>query len=152
MYRSAEDMGIDPKKILKDFFGYEKNYTEDSGSRYYVMIFNDIVLKVPRKDKPMSEERLNRITEVHNYFTFLPEVMPMVPFRDYFVMPRCPGVHGNKLSGDNLKRAYFLVDRVIRTIKDQGYFPDDIKVGNSTYDEKTDRLYVFDFHKVVKEE
>ncbi len=127
---------------------YEK---ADSGAFFSVYLFDDFVVKVPRRDAVKDQKILEFIATTQ---TMLSEkvkgVLPCYRFNDVLIMPRAKGVRGDKLKPEQAKRVSELKTQGQAKIKELGYILGDLNRKNIIYNEEEDILYFIDFHKIKR--
>lgn len=143
----------DGKLEEKKLFTFEK---ADKGSQFLVYVFDDFVIKVPKKLEKNPPEKMKRIAEAHIFLSqHLQEVLPCYFIENKLFMPRAKGTRfdliKDKSKTDCIKKKIF---KLIDDIEELGYhFPRDGEVFckyNIFYEEETDMIYLVDMHTIEK--
>jgi len=118
---------------------------DNSGSSFEVHIFEDHVIKHPKKKKHQQDHVLERLVYLQNKLAeVMPEVLPCQRLELSIVMPRAPGLRGDKLSA----KGWCAVKERLREIYDRagryGFKLEDMRKHNVFYDETTDSIYLVD--------
>ncbi len=140
-------------------FDFGEIEVADKGAYFIVFMFPDHVVKIPKrskfhkkKNKKRKEdlnETLSMIAEVQSYLAERVEgVLPCWKVNNYLVMPRAPGLRGDKLTDEQWERASEIRDCLLEQIKEHGYVLQDAGKDNIHYDPETDKVYLIDFHLI----
>ncbi len=128
---------------------------DDTGTYFIVLVFDDFVVKIPRKQNDKRrEEKLAKITAAHNYLSGkVKGVLPCENWDGFLVMPRAPGERADTRK-DIEGHIGGLRVKLMQEIEaaDKGLFPfikSDVGKTNLFYDEEGDRLYLVDVHGVI---
>ncbi len=130
----------------------EKPRTTDSGAYFRVAIYDEFVVKTPKKEKEQVNciETLDFIAQSQTYLSERMEtVFPCyrVGMSLYTAIP--PGVRAD-VKKDKWKHIKELCNKEVKEIKKHGYIVTDLGKKNVYYDEKRDKVYVIDYHKIRK--
>ncbi len=128
----------------------EGNYeTEELGTFFSVLIFDDFVVKIPKLPKVEPLEKLDLIAKIQTYLSqHFDEIQPCYRVGKRLITPRAKGVRADLLPKEQgvelMKRGL----EIAKQVEDLGYILKDIAPKNIFYDEETDSITLIDFHGV----
>ena len=126
---------------------YPNFWLADVGAAFSVLVFDEYVIKVPRKNKYFTQ--LKDLAKLQNILAEKVDgILPCEIHSNCLVMPTAPGVRVDKLDDKTKRRAKQLADEMGKEIIKAGYKPKDMGENNTFYDEKEDKLYFVDLHLV----
>jgi len=121
---------------------------DESGVYFTVLIFDDYVIKIPKKDKVKDINALKFISDAQTSISEnVNGVLPCWLIEGVLVMPKAKGVRSDKVpeKKGHIKQ---LRSKVLEQIKELGYELRDHGFKNIFYDEDQDQVYMIDFHAV----
>lgn len=121
---------------------------DESGYYFTVLIFNDYVVKIPKKDLVKDVEELKFIADTQTELAeHVNGVLPCWLIENVLVMPKAKGRRADACLS---KKAHIkgLKMEILSKIKDMGYELKDTGSRNMFYDEAEDQVYMIDFHAV----
>ncbi len=138
---------VKPPEMLPEGKVYIK---AETGNYFDVYIFNDIVVKIPKREVVDNHERLEHIATAQTYLSqHIPEVLPCYKIGKTLVMPRAYGFPADKLP-DKANHIEKLKRDALKRIKEHGYILRDANKKNVIYNEDNDCIYLVDFHNVKR--
>ncbi len=121
---------------------------KDQGAWFHVHIYEDYVVKTPRK-KNIKDKRLAEIAEIQTYLSErMEEVLPCWKVGGSLVMPRAPGVRADEFNEDKRKYIRKKFKAAVNKMKELGYKYQDSMRTNVFYDVEHDRIFLVDFHSI----
>ncbi len=123
---------------------------DESGVYFTVLVFEDYVVKIPKKDKVKDVQELKFIADTQTKVSeHVDGVLPCWLIDNVLIMPKAPGKRADEFPD---KKTYFknMKQKILSQIKDLGYDLRDTGMKNMFYDESQDQIYMIDFHAVRK--
>ncbi len=125
------------------------------GASFEAFVFKDFVVKVPKKRKHWSNERMDQMIEVQNMLSAVVDgVLPCYRFGDVLVAPKAPGKRLDKIEkSDRMEKKEHIKSlraKILSEIEEHGYILKDVGSRNIFYDEETDKIYLYDFNNIVE--
>ncbi len=123
---------------------------DESGVYFTVLVFQDYVIKIPKKDKVKDIEALKFISDTQTHVSeHVNGVLPCWLIENVLVMPTAKGTRSDqrKDKNEHIKK---LKKEILAQINDLGYTLSDTGSRNTFYDEEQDQVYMIDFHAVKK--
>ncbi len=125
------------------------NFTIEHGIFFIVLVFDDYVIKIPRKfgDKG-NDKKVREIVEFQNLLaSHFPEVQPVKDCGGYLKVARAKGVRCDRIANKKISEKCDRRRKELgKRINSLGYRLKDLTKRNTFYDKNEDRLYVVDFH------
>jgi len=137
-----------PPEKLAQLEGME--FSVDAGSHFIVLLFDDFVLKLPRRKR--YKEKMPFIAKAQTELSEkIDGVLPCTFHEVYLEMPRAPGIPGNDIKNDKTKNyVRELRDNTLKEIRKYGYQVKSCKMQDTFYHEEEDMVYIIDFSDVEK--
>ncbi len=128
------------------------NYTVNNDGLFFtVYIYDDYVLKVPKRDEVKSIKKLQFIADTQTYLsTKIEGVLPSKRIDDHLIQPKAPGVRLDKIINEDVKFYKGLIRKMKKKIEDLGYKLKDTSKRNFFYDKDSGILYMIDMHGIEK--
>lgn len=121
---------------------------DETGVYFSVLVFQDYVVKIPKKEMGMEVEQLKFIAEAQTELAeHVNGVLPCWMIENVLIMPKAKGRRADACLS---KKAHIkaLKAEILHKIKDLGYELRDTGARNMFYDEAEDQVYMIDFHAV----
>jgi len=121
---------------------------DETGVYFTVLIFDDYVVKIPKRDKVKD---INMLKFISDSQTELSEkvngVLPCWLIEGVLIMPKAKGKRSDHHK-DKKEHIKALRQEILDQIKSFGYELKDHGFKNMFYDEEQDQVYMIDFHAI----
>ncbi len=126
---------------------FPKFTIDESGVYFTVLVFEDYVVKIPKKDKVKQVSELKFISDSQTKLSDIKGVLPCWLIENVLVMPKAKGKRSDQYPE---KKAHIkaLRNEILEKIKGKGYELRDTGQRNMFYDEEQDQVYMIDFHAI----
>lgn len=124
---------------------------DDTGQYFLVLVYQDYVVKIPRKRLANDVARLEEIAKLQTYLSDIDGILPCQRVNNCLVMPRAKGKRLDEIDTD-LKRMIkqTKLARIKDSIRKKGCIVYDIGDKDIFYEEGTGEVTIVDFHQVER--
>lgn len=124
---------------------------DTSGGHFLVLVYEDYVVKLPKKAEFADEDYLKEVERFQNYVAEnYWGALPCKKVGKAIVMPRAPGERGDQVP-QHSRRIKELVEKLKDEVRREGYVLKDLSsLRNVFYDEEKDAIWVIDFSKFAQ--
>ncbi len=122
---------------------------DETGVYFTVLVFEDYVIKIPKKDKVKDVKELKFISDTQTEVSkHVDGILPCWLIENVLIMPKSPGKRTDEFSAGEKQKFKQIKNQILEQIKTLGYDLRDTGMKNMFYDKDQDQLYIIDFHAV----